>query len=528
MSAPNGRSWIGAVASALLVSLFAGTPASAAISWHSWSEQASGTSSSSLLFSDHFESGDLSKWTSSSGLRVQSKDVYAGDYGARQKSGSVPTYALKKLSSGYSQLNYRVHFKSLMSTRLVTLMKLKTATGLSIAAVNILSRGRLGYINAVTSTVHVSSSVVTDGRWHQVDAFLAVGATGHIQIFLDGVLVDQISGHDDFGTAPIGLLQLGNTGLNRTYDVAFDNVEVTGSAPDPGPSEGAFIGALVWPAARQCSSPSDMGSAIASLEGCIDRKLAVDHQYHRWDDSFPTTHEIDSASRGRTILMSWKAQLRSGPSVKWADIAAGKADSTIDARAAAIKAFGEQVYLVFHHEPENDLALNGSPADFVAAWRHIHDRFAHDGVTNVKWVLTLMDWTFNPLSHRDPEAYYPGGAYVDYLGIDGYNWYGCRGSTWASFGDVFSPFYAWSTQKAKPAIVVETGSTEDPANPTRKAQWIADAASWLKGHPNIVGLTYFDTPVTCNWWIDTSPASVAAMAAMAADPYFQRSGAPSP
>ena len=41
-------------------------------------------------------------------------------------------------------------------------------------------------------------------------------------------------------------------------------------------------------------------------------------------------------------------------------------------------------------------------------------------------------------------------------------------------------------------------------------------------------LSYFDTPVTCNWWVDTSPASVAAMAAMAADPYFQRSGAPSP
>jgi hypothetical protein len=530
MKTRSGRMWIGSAVSAfLIVMMFAGAQANAALSWRDTRGQIPDPPPpNSMVFSDDFESGNLAKWTSNSGLSVQSAEVYDGAFAARQRSGSSPTYATEKLPNGYTELDYGLHFKSLVNSGIVTLLKLKTATGLPLAAVNIVTGGKLAYFNSLTGVMHTSSTVVTDGQWHQLDAFLAVGTAGHIHILLDGAPVDQISLDDNFGTAPIGVLQLGNSGLHRQYDVAFDNVAVTGSIPDPGPSQGAFFGAVVWPAARQCDSATDMGSAIASLEGCMGRKLAVDHEYHKWDDSFPTLHEIDSASRGRTILMSWKAQLHSGSAVKWADIAAGKFDSTIDSRAAALKSFGSPVYLVFHHEPEDDLAVNGTTTNFVAAWRHIHDRFAHDGVTNVKWVLTLMDWTFNPLSHRNPDDYYPGAAYVDYLGVDGYNWYGCRGDRWVSFGDIVTPFYNWSVQKAKPAMAVEWGSTEDPANPARKAQWIADAGTWVKAHPNIVGLTYFDTAVDCNWWVDTTPASIAAMAAMAADPYFARSGAPSP
>ena len=529
MKSQTARIWIGSAVSAFLVAMmFAGTQANAALSsGHTRGERLGTPPKTSIVFSDNFETGNLSRWTSNFGLTVQRTHIYGGAFAARQTSGASLTYATKRLPSGYPALNYQVHFKALGGSGIVTLLKMKMASGLPIAAVDIVTRGRLAYFNPRTGVMHPSSSVVTDGRWHTLDAYLKVGTAGHIRILLDGAPVDEISLDENFGTAPIAVLQLGNSGPDRTYDEVFDNVTVTGSRPDAAPQEGAFIGAIVWPAARPCSSPQDMDSALASLEACLDRKVAVDHQYHRWDDAFPTAHEFDSASRGRTILMSWKAQLRSGRAVKWADIAGGELDSTIDSRAAAIKAFGAPVYLVFHHEPENDLAGNGTTADFVAAFRHVHDRFARDGVTNVKWVLNLMDWTFNPLSHRDPDSFYPGAAYVDYLAVDGYNWYGCRGDRWVSFGDIMTPFYNWSIQKAKPAMVAEWGSTEDPSNPTRKGQWIRDAGSWVKAHPNIVGLAYFDTPVDCNWWVDTSPASVAAIAAMAADPYFARSGAPS-
>jgi beta-mannanase len=35
----------------------------------------------------------------------------------------------------------------------------------------------------------------------------------------------------------------------------------------------------------------------------------------------------------------------------------------------------------------------------------------------------MMNWTFEPGSGRDPNAYYPVDGYVDIIGVDGYNWY---------------------------------------------------------------------------------------------------------
>jgi len=64
--------------------------------------------------------------------------------------------------------------------------------------------------------------------------------------------------------------------------------------------------------------------------------------------------------------------------------------------------------------------VNGNhPSQFVQAWQHVHDIFTKLGVTNVTWV-----WSPNveyggsiPLSEL-----YPGSNYVDWVGIDGYNW----------------------------------------------------------------------------------------------------------
>ncbi|MEO7573134.1 MAG: hypothetical protein ABIX10_11940, partial [Acidimicrobiales bacterium] len=68
----------------------------------------------------------------------------------------------------------------------------------------------------------------------------------------------------------------------------------------------------------------------------------------------------------------------------------------------------------------------------------------------------------------------------------------------------------------------EWGSTEDPAVSGRKAQWIADAATTLKGWPEVKVVSWYDNgaPQACDWWIDTSASSLAAFATMANDPYF--------
>ena len=123
-------------------------------------------------------------------------------------------------------------------------------------------------------------------------------------------------------------------------------------------------------------------------------------------------------------------------------------------------------------------------------------------------------------------SFYPGDAYVDWIGADGYNWYGCMGSTWTTFRDRFTPWYGWAKLKGKPMMIPEFGTPEDPANPSRKPQWITSARESLKRYfPRVHAIWYFDTPGTkgCNWRLDTSPGSLDAWRRVGQDPYFRPS-----
>ena len=69
--------------------------------------------------------------------------------------------------------------------------------------------------------------------------------------------------------------------------------------------------------------------------------------------------------------------------------------------------------------PRTILVRLGSPRIIAAAFRHIVDVFRARGVPNVAFVWTMMAWTMNPSSGRNAMDYYPGDAYVDYVGADG-------------------------------------------------------------------------------------------------------------
>jgi beta-mannanase len=115
--------------------------------------------------------------------------------------------------------------------------------------------------------------------------------------------------------------------------------------------------------------------------------------------------------------------------------------------------------------------VNGNTAaDFVAAWRHIHELFASVGATNVTWVWCP---NVNPNGKLTPfQDVYPGDAYLDWACLDGYNF----GTTWRSFGTIFGSSYLALTESvapAKPLMIGEVGSVE--AGDGSKAAWITDA-----------------------------------------------------
>jgi hypothetical protein len=107
------------------------------------------------------------------------------------------------------------------------------------------------------------------------------------------------------------------------------------------------------------------------------------------------------------------------------DIAAGNWDSYVTSWATAAKNWGHPFFLRFDWEMNAPwfnwgVGNNGTTAaQFVAAWRHVHDIFTSVGASNVTWV-----WCPNV----DPggklaslSSLYPGDGYVDWTCLDGYN-----------------------------------------------------------------------------------------------------------
>ena len=285
----------------------------------------------------------------------------------------------------------------------------------------------------------------------------------------------------------------------------------------PLPRKGAYFGAFVAVNADHTGPTEQL--AQEGFEAMVGRKMAVDKEGYPWDEGWPTNYASWSRDRGRIMTFGWNAQLYDGSVIKWADVADGRYDADIDAKAVAIKAFEAPAFFVFNHEPENQVGQAGTEQDFIDAYRHVHDRFVADGVANLSYALVLMAYTFR-IGQAD--LYYPGGKYVDVIGADGYNYYQCPGHTddWTSFGDIFSAFHDYGVSHHKSLFVSEWGSEEDPAKPGRKGQWISDAAATLKTWPEVKVVAYYDNEGDCEWWVDSSQSSLNAFKNMGADPYF--------
>jgi hypothetical protein len=256
--------------------------------------------------------------------------------------------------------------------------------------------------------------------------------------------------------------------------------------------------------------------ALLHLEAEIGRKLAIDHIYVHLGSPLPYTRFAWDRANGRLPLVDWDLI---DPFYTWSQIAGGKADRIINADAKAAAAYKGPILLSFHHEPEYGVPRYGTPAEFVAAWKHVVDRFRAARATNVLWIWILGSEVFR---QGTADGWFPGRSYVDYVGADGYNYaFAKPGAQWRTVADLFDAFYAWSAEKHLPAMITETGCLEDPADPGRKAAWFNQADAWLHTHPDIKAFMYFNTTVRWPWFVDTSPQSLAAFRALANDPLLR-------
>jgi hypothetical protein len=293
------------------------------------------------------------------------------------------------------------------------------------------------------------------------------------------------------------------------------------------PASGAYFGAYVG---------DSTGRTLEETEGLLGRRLAIVHDYRRWDHSplLEPEHERWAAG-GRLVFINWKAKTDAGELVPWAAIADGSEDARIDAAAAEAQRFAKPLFIAFHHEPEDEVGDWGSAADFAAAFRRIVARFRAAGADNVGFVWNVMGST--KYYDQYTADLYPGDDVVDWIAWDPYNWVDCHGRSgdWEEFAPKVARFYDWLEANGhadKPFMLGEYGSDEPLEDQPSKGDWFLGARDELSGaggggprFPNLKALVYFDSDRSdessgCAWQIDSSSSALAGFRALGADPYL--------
>lgn len=281
---------------------------------------------------------------------------------------------------------------------------------------------------------------------------------------------------------------------------------------------------------REQESPLYFGLAVPKADPAVQEDLArrigvspsLVGMFVKLDDGFTardlTTRVGTSGMTPLVTLEPWSWSARSGqldPRYSLRALFRGDHDTALNRIADELRAYSKPVYLRFAHEMNGDWypwaeGVNGNrPGQYAAAWRHVHDLFADQRATNVRWI-----WAPNVVGQLRAGApsmasLYPGDAYVTFVGLTGYG----REPTAA---DTFAESVALlEAITAKPIVLAETGAS----GPT-KTGWIRSLGPWLDAHPRVLAIVWFNTDpdsvpgATGDYRLDDTPARLTAFRTM--------------
>jgi hypothetical protein len=188
-------------------------------------------------------------------------------------------------------------------------------------------------------------------------------------------------------------------------------------------------------------------------------------------------------------------------------IAAGRYDKYLRSYADQVRAFGHPVIIGFAHEMNGTWYTWGtghvSPSVWVAAWRHVVTVFRRQGARNVTWLWTIHH-TRNVAALK---AYWPGGPYVNWVGIDGY-----MQTAGSSVANVFSNCVdAVRKITPKPILLSEVGVSPSSKHQARDIFGLFSAVV----RDQLLGLVWFDVAQHApgesdDWRLEGNPAALAA------------------
>jgi Glycosyl hydrolase family 26 len=276
--------------------------------------------------------------------------------------------------------------------------------------------------------------------------------------------------------------------------LALGSITASAGSASAAPATPPVVG--VYQAPGNCKLQSFVKATAATPNLCL-----VFDSWSRKAD-FPSETVAAANAAGMATMISWQpwnpakgkvAQPKFSPKV----VASGKFDSYVKRWAQAAAKFSYPIYMRYAHEmngpwyPWGYGVKGNTAAQYVKAWRHVHDIFVANGATNVVWV-----WAPNAITKSSKvslKTYYPGDNYVDYVGPVGY----ARGDK-DTFKSVFSLTFASIAKfTQKPILISETACF---TKLKRQSACVADFMKSMTKNPSIVGFVWFNSASKKSAW----------------------------
>jgi beta-mannanase len=325
-----------------------------------------------------------------------------------------------------------------------------------------------------------------------------------------------VIGHWSFVILAMSLMAFGAC---RKPEVAKPRVDSDGPVELLLPAKGAYTGAFI-----------DFGDAedevkietIEEFEKMVGKHQAIVASSSYWgEQSFPTRNLTVIWRYGALPLVFWSPwdrpynQNRGPDKFSLTAIVEGKWDAYIDKWADGAREFGKPMIVAFANEMNGDwFPWSGwyygadravrarpveweGPARFKQAYRHVVDRVRARGAANVKWMFHTNNYSSPNDTWNYAPAYYPGGDYVDWLGMSVYGQQ-FKGEPNPDIPSLVDWPYEemCSLDPNKPVMIAEWGTGEFPHVPEDrgllKHEWIAQGLEMFRArYPRLKAAIYW-------------------------------------
>lgn len=265
---------------------------------------------------------------------------------------------------------------------------------------------------------------------------------------------------------------------------------------------------------------------VVQLEQWQGEKHAVINLFTGWTD---TSRELlfdyqlpNIWHHGSIPLITWEPHLAEDtPSTIETQIADGEYDEYVKDWAEKLKVFlsgvdgnygtadDRRAYINLGHEmngnwyPWSASEGENTPEDYISMWHRVHGIFDDLSLdaSHVQWIWTA---SASDAGAFTAEEYYPGDQYVDWVGVNGYNFgHAFFWSEWRNPEQVFEPMRQRLIELApsKPLAIPEVASTSINAggiDSSAKNDWIAQLSDYLKV-ADIRMLSWFNLDKETDW-----------------------------